>query len=120
VAPEVVEGVEGICLVGDKAYSSPPLMGQLAKQGIAVVALRNRKWWPELPEQTARLIKSIRHTVETVGSQLTQVFHMERTLAKSTWGIKTRLVDKLLAHRLGFFLNLMMGRRPLQTAGLIY
>jgi hypothetical protein len=120
MAPEVVEGIEGIYLIGDKAYSSPPLMRQLAEQDIAVAALRNRKWWPELPGQTAQLIKSIRQTIETVGSQLTQVFHIERTLAKSTWGIKTRLMDKLLAHSLGYFLNGMMDRPPLRMAALIY
>jgi hypothetical protein len=120
LAPEVVDGVGGLRLVGDKAYSSPPLMAELTANGIDPVVLRNRRWWPPLPQEVSRVIKSARQTIETVGSQMTQVFHLERNLARSTWGIKTRLIQKLLAHTVGCHLNRLMARPFLQMAGLVY
>jgi len=120
VAPEVFEGMEGLIGLGDKAYASLPLETELAQHQIQLLALRRKDSRRPLPEALAKLVRSTRQLVETVGSQLSQVFHMEHNLAKSTWGIKTRLIDKLLAHTMGCYLNHLLGRPLLHMAGLVY
>jgi len=120
LAPEVMEGRTDLLVLGDKIYSSPPLAEEMRKSGIKMVALVNRQWHKPLPRATERLIKSVRQMIETVGSQMTQVLHIERNLAKSERGIETRIAGKLLSHTLGYFLNQLLGRPPLKLAGLIY
>jgi len=120
LAPEVLEGMEGVIALGDKAYGGLPLETDLAQHQVRLLALRRKSWRHPLPEKLAKLIRSARQLIETVGSQLTQVFHLEHNLAKSTWGIRSRLADKLLAHTVGCYLNHLLGRPLLHMAGLVY
>lgn len=120
VAPEVLEGEKGVTALGDKGYVSLPLETELAQHQVRLLALTRENSKHPLPKELAKLIRSARQLIETVGSQLTQVFHIEHNLAKSTWGIKTRLVDKLLAHTVGCYLNHLLGRPLLHMAGLVY
>lgn len=120
VAPEAFEGMEELIALGDKAYYSVPLETELAQHRIRLVALRRRDARRPLPQELAKVVRSARQLVETVGSQLAQVFHIEHNLAKSTWGIKARLSNKLLGHTVGCYLNHLMGRPLLHMAGLVY
>lgn len=119
VAPEV-GGLRGMAVLGDKAYGCAPLTDVLAEGEGRLVALWRRGWQDPWSKQAKRLIKSVRQLIETVGSQLAQVFHLEHNLAKAPWGIKTRLIDKLTAHTLGCYLNALLGRPLLHMVGLIY
>lgn len=85
-------------MLGDKASSSQPFETALAEHHTQLVALRRRDARRPLEEEFAKRVRSARQLVETVGSQLAQIFHLEHTLAKSSWGIKTRLGNKLLGH----------------------
>jgi hypothetical protein len=120
LAPEVMEGMTDLLVLGDKIYSSPPLAEEMRKSGIRMVALVNRQWHKPLPQKAEKLIKSVRQMIETVGSQMTRVLHLERNLAKSERGIETRIAGKLLSHTFGYFLNQLLGRSPLRLASLIY
>jgi hypothetical protein len=120
VAPEIFQGMEGLIGLGDKAYAGLPLQTELAQHQIQLLALRRKDSRKPLPQALAKLVRRARQLIETVGSQLTQVFHLEHNLAKSTWGIKTRLIDKLLAHSMGCSLNHLLGRPLLHMAGLVY
>jgi hypothetical protein len=46
-------------------------------------------------------------------AQLQGQFAIERTLAKTLWGLVTRVQAKLTAHTLGVYLNVLAGRPPL-------
>lgn len=120
VAPEVLEGEIDLNLIGDSIYSSPPLAEEIGKSGIRMVVLVNKQWHEPLPEKLEKLIKSVRQMVETVGSQMTRVLHLETNWAKSERGIETRVVGKILAHTVGYFINQLIGRPPLRLASLIY
>ncbi len=120
VAPEVLEGASQVAVLGDKAYGNNLLAEELARRNSRLVALRRKGWPNPPPEDLAKLIRSVRQLVETVGSQLAQVFHLERNLAKGTWGIRTRIIGKLLAHTIGCFINRLMGRPSLHMASFIY
>jgi hypothetical protein len=71
---------------------------------------------------TPRLLKACRYLrkrIETVGSQLTGRFAIDRIRVRDVWHFQHRLIRKILAHTVGVFLNLQSGRRPLDLDGLL-
>jgi hypothetical protein len=120
LAPEVLEGMLYLVILGDAIYSSPPLIKEMRKAGILMHVLVNRQWHEALPKIVEKGIKSTRCLIETVGSQSTRVLKIETNWAKSWRGIETRVLGKLLAHTVGFFLNKLAGIPPLRLASLIY
>ena len=61
----------------------------------------------------------VRKVVETVGSHLTERFGVERIRVHDLWHYQHRLIRKVLAHRVAVFLNLKLGRNPLDLDGLV-
>ncbi len=60
-----------------------------------------------------------RKRVETVGSHLTERFGVARIRVRDLWHFQHRLIRKILAHTVGVFLNLQLGRKPLDLDGLV-
>jgi len=60
-----------------------------------------------------------RKIVETVGSQLTEHFAVARIRVRDLWHFHARLIRKVLAHTIGVFLNLQLGRQPLDLDGIL-
>ena len=60
-----------------------------------------------------------RKRVETVGSHLTERFGRARIRVRDLWHFQHRLTRKVLAHTVGVFLNLQLGRKPLDLDGLV-
>jgi len=60
-----------------------------------------------------------RKIVDTVGSQLMERFAVARIRVRDLWHFQSRLIRKVLAHTIGVFLNLQMGRQPLDLDGLL-
>jgi hypothetical protein len=83
--------------------------------------------WAEPPRSTlaawprafAYLAHRVRQLVEVVNAQLQGQFAIERTLAKTLWGLVTRVQAKLTAHTLGVYLNVLAGRPPLALKTLV-
>jgi len=61
----------------------------------------------------------IRRRVETVISQLSEQFHIEKVRAKDLWHLSNRFIRKILAHTVGIFLNKLLGHPPLHLAELV-
>jgi hypothetical protein len=61
----------------------------------------------------------VRKAVETVGAHLTERFAVTRIRVHNLWHLHHRLIRKVLAHTVGVFLNLHLGRPPLDLDGLI-
>jgi hypothetical protein len=57
--------------------------------------------------------------IEVVNAQLQGQFAGERTLAKTLWGLITRVQAKLTAHTLGVYLNVLSGQPPLALKTLV-
>lgn len=57
--------------------------------------------------------------VETIGSQLTERFAIERIRVRDVWHFQHRLIRKVLAHTIGVFLDLQLARNPLDLDGLL-
>jgi hypothetical protein len=61
----------------------------------------------------------VRKEVETVGAHLTERFALARIRVHDLWHFHHRLIRKVLAHTVGVFLNLQLGRPPLDLDGLV-
>ena len=70
------------------------------------------------PEVVTRLMR-VRRRIETVIGQLTERFHIEKVRARDLWHLCHRIGRKLLAHTVAMFLNVMLGRAPMEFDGLI-
>ena len=71
------------------------------------------------PRAFAYLAHRIRQLIEVVNAQLQGQFAIERTLAKTLWGLVTRVQAKLTAHTFGVYLNVLTGRPPLALKTLV-
>lgn len=68
---------------------------------------------PDLPVQTRRAHHSWRQMIETVNETLTDVLHLPFPLAKTMWGVVTRVATKCAALNLGIRVNRLLGRNDL-------
>jgi hypothetical protein len=71
------------------------------------------------PRAFAYLAHRIRQRIEVVNAQLQGQFAIERTLAKTLWGLVARVQAKLTAHTLGVYLNVLSGHPPLALKTLV-
>jgi hypothetical protein len=71
------------------------------------------------PRAFACLAHRLRQLVEVVTAQLQGQFAIERTLAKTLWGLVTRVQAKLTARTLGVYLNVLSGQPPLTPQTLV-
>ena len=71
------------------------------------------------PRAFAYLAHRVRQVIEVVNAQLQGQFAIERTLAKTLWGLVTRIQAKLTAHTLGVYLNVLAGQPPLALKTLV-
>jgi hypothetical protein len=83
--------------------------------------------WAEPPRSTlaawppafAYLAHRVRQLIEVVNAQLAGQFAIERSLAKTPWGLVARVQAKLTAHTLGVYLNVLAGQPPLALKNLV-
>jgi IS5 family transposase len=109
---ELIEGYNRrLLLVGDKGYTGTNLFRDLwEEKGVLMIALkRNNDKNPD-PRPIRRTVFKIRRRIETSFSQLAEQFNAENVLAKSLWGLDTRLQSKFLAFSLCFAVNWLLGR----------
>lgn len=112
----LVEGFQGT-IIGDKGFLDAYRHLQLQSQGVQVVTPPRRN----MKSATGwnGYYSKLRKIVETVGSQLTERFGLQRLKLRSGWHLRYRLIRKVLSHTLCVFLNLQLHRPPLEIAGLV-
>lgn len=122
VGAELLREHADLDVIGDKAYISAEVAGELsAEHGIHLVTLPRRNQKRQLPPGVARALNSARQIVETVNGQLAEQFHVEINHAHTFWGLCTRLLSKLAAHTLCVYLNRLFGHpNPLQIKQLAF
>jgi hypothetical protein len=117
---DVTKGYTRLNVLGDKGYvSEPERLALQRERGITLVTPRRSNQQLQLSAEFERLLKDVRRIIETVGSQLSEQFNIERNRARSFWGLCARLYTKLTAHTLGVYLNRIFGLEPLHLAQLI-
>lgn len=115
----LVEGFSGVCLA-DKgfidAFRQPLLRDRYA---VKIVTAAKSNMSEEHPPALLRFCSRIRKVVETVGSHLTERFAIAKIRVHDLWHFQHRLIRKVLLHTVMVFLNLQIGRDPLDLDGLV-
>jgi hypothetical protein len=116
---DLVEGFVGL-VPADKGFIDAFRQALLAERHAItlITAPRKNMTTPHSP----RLLKAcarLRKCVETVGSHLTERYAVTRIRVHDLWHFQHRLIRKVLAHTVGVFLNLQLGRPPLDLDGLV-
>lgn len=116
---DLVGKITGV-LVGDRGLISNTLQKELKEKHYIHLQtpLRHNMDEDRDPNYVKKLI-SIRRLVETVIGQLTDRFHIEKVRARDLWHFTNRIARKILSHTLGVFLNMKLGRKPLQFDTLV-
>ncbi len=115
----LVEGFAGLC-PADKGFIDPfrqPLL--LDRYGVKIVTPARSNMKEEHPQALRKFCSRIRKIVETVGSHLTERFAVAKIRVHDLWHFQHRLIRKVLAHTMMVFLNLQLGRNPLDLDGLV-
>ena len=115
----LVEGFAGLC-PADKGFIDPfrqPLL--FDRYGVKIITPARSNMKEEHPRALRRFCSRIRKIVETVGSHLTERFAVNAIRVHDLWHFQHRLIRKVLAHTVMVFLNLQLGRDPLDLDGLV-
>lgn len=108
---DLTEGMSDITILGDKGYISRTLPEALKQeQNIQFIHLKRKGMKTLLPKSIVRCIGKLRRRVETTFSQLANQLSINKVLAKSMDGFKSRIATKLLAHNLCYFINKALGK----------
>jgi hypothetical protein len=116
----LIEDFRGI-VPADKGFLARQLQQQRAEeQGVSVVTPRKKNMKASLyPPSLVKMCARWRKLIETVGSHLTERFGVGRMRVHDLWHYQHRLIRKVLAHTVVVFLNLKLGRQPLDLDGLV-
>jgi len=107
-------------LIGtDKAFVDPDRQAELEQQhGILLRTPRKKNMEPS-PFDLGPLGQRFRRLIETVNSQLTERFQVQRLKVRHGWTLLAKWYRKILAHTMCVWLNLQHGRDPLDFEGLV-
>ncbi|WP_461615210.1 IS982 family transposase [Clostridium sp. Marseille-QA1073] len=93
-------------VIGDKGYIGESLALHLKSENhINLLTIKRTNSKVKVSKQFRRMIFKARRRVETSFSQLSGQLNIQRVLAKSMWGLISRITNKILAHNLCFFIN---------------
>ena len=99
-------------ILADNGYCGDWLAGLFGKQGGALWYALRRSREPRSEAEAALRAwhRGLRARIESVFASLEDQFQMEKTRARSVWGVVTRVVAKLLSYTAGFVVNEALGR----------
>jgi len=80
------------------------------EKGIDLLPVSRSNSKIQLPKLIRQMIFKLRRRIEVSASQLTNQLNIERVLAKSLWGLQTRIKTKLLAYNLCYCINKLIGK----------
>ncbi len=89
------------------------------RHGVTLVTPPRKRMQPRFAPAMLKRCARWRKRVETVGSHLTERFAVTRIRVRDLWHFQHRLIRKILGHTVGVFLNLQLGRKPLDLDGLV-
>lgn len=98
-------------VLGDKGYISAEKAEELWRSNrilLRTIPRANQK--KQASPAYAHLHNAVRQLIETVNSQLSGQFAIEKNFAHTFWGLCTRLYSKLTAHTLCVYINRLIGK----------
>ena len=92
-----------ITVIGDKGYNGKLFIEELHNErDITLIPIKKRNDKKPYPKGFRQLLYKLRRRIETSFSQFAFQFNGQRVLSKSLWGLKCRLLSKVLAFNLCF------------------
>jgi hypothetical protein len=116
---DLIAGFEGV-VPADKGFVDGFRQENLARKRhveLVVPARKNMETKP--PVSIIKICSRWRKLVETVGSHLTEHYHVTETRTRDLWHYQHRLIRKVLSHTVCVFINLQLGRPPLHIDDLV-
>jgi len=116
---DLIAGFEGV-VPADKGFVDGFRQESLARKRhveLVVPARKNMETKP--PVSIIKICSRWRKLVETVGSHLTEHYHVSETRTHDLWHYQHRLIRKVLSHTVCVFINLQLGRPPLHIDDLV-
>lgn len=116
---DLIASFEGV-VPADKGFVDAFRQQELArKRHVALVTPARKNMTVQPPPALLRITRRWRKLVETIGSQLTERYSIARTRAHDLWHYHHRLIRKVLSHTVCVFVNLQLGRSPLDLDDLV-
>lgn len=117
--PELTDDIWGL-LIADKGLIRPELKEYLRKNGVDLQTPLRDNMKDSRSKTCVKRLMRVRRRVETVISQLTERFQIERIKAKKLWHFLRRVTRKILAHTIAFAINQKINPAdPLQFENLV-
>jgi hypothetical protein len=119
-ADEVLDYHKDIDVIADKGFLDKELASRLKEEkNISLLALKraNQK---DYNKESNRFLSSFRQVIETVNELLKDHFNLEKHLAKTLDGLKTRIVTKITGLTIGVYMNKMLGFNALAMRCLVF
>jgi hypothetical protein len=116
---DLLAGFQGVA-IADKGFIDAIRQQTLAaRHAVELVTPLRKNMKLQLPLHLRRICQQWRKRIETVGSHLTERFHIDTARAHDLWHYQNCLIRKVLAHKVCVFINLMLGRPPLDLDDLV-
>lgn len=116
---DLIAGFEGV-VPADKGFIDGFRQEQLARRRqVELIVPARSNMHENTPKAVLKTCSRWRKLVETVGSHLTERYHIAKTRAHDLWHFQHRLIRKVLSHTVCVFINLQLGRPPLHLDDLV-
>jgi len=116
---ELVETLSSGLALGDKGFIGQERHLQLLEtRGIYVLTYKRSNQKSQNTTLEKWILNKYRQRIETTGSQLVDLMHIEDLGAKTDIGLAKRLIGAMTAFTLGIYLNFLLGRELLAVKAL--
>jgi hypothetical protein len=112
--------LHGTLVLGDKAFLDREKQETLQEENGVLVLTPLRRNMKPTPFASPTIANGLRQLIETVIGQLTGRFHVQTMRVRKGWTLLAKWYRKILAHTVCVWLNLKLGRNPLDFDGLVY
>lgn len=117
---DVLDGFYNLFVGGDKGYVSKELADELLeKQGIRLISKKRKNQKIKNTSEEKYFLGKCRKIIETVGSILTQQFHLTKHRTRTLWGLMSRIISKITSLTLAIFINRLYGEPLLQVKHIV-
>lgn len=107
---DLVDSYRQITLIGDKGYIGTGFAVDLKEEkGIDILPIKRSNSKSQFPKAVRQFIFKLRRRIETSASQLTRQLNMEKVLAKSYWGLLSRVKNQAPGLNLCYYINKFIG-----------
>jgi hypothetical protein len=115
----VAEVPPGTIVSSDKAFVKRPTHTALYQERGILLLTPQKKNMAASSFDLGPLGNRIRRLIETVGSQLTERFHIQRLKVRKGWTLMAKWYRKIVTHTMCVWFNILYERDPLDFEGLV-